>query len=156
MIKKKYWKLFYNFLQRVSVPAYQLVSMLFLSLIVLETILKKKIFLLRNKAQTRNEIPLRALEFLEYDSRPREDLAFTLELHCEMRARARVLQIGGGCWGGLGVCVRGSCASWRGRRTLLSHRTSSSLFQPEPLKTPGLQYCFSTSSKSRNCPFKAA
>ena len=65
--------------------------MLFLSLIVLETILKKKIFLLRNKAQTRNEIPLRALEFLEYDSRPREDLAFTLELHCEMRARARVL-----------------------------------------------------------------
>lgn len=88
--------------------------MLFLSLIVLETVLKKKISLLRNKAQTQNEIPLRALEFLEYDSRPIEDLAFTLELHCEMRGRTKALQIGGGCVGGLGVCVRGSCASLGG------------------------------------------
>ena len=112
--------------------------------------------MLRNKAQTQNEIPLRELEFLEYDSGRIEDLAFTLELNCEMRARTRTLQIGGGCVGGLGVCVRGSCASRWARRILLSHRTSSSLFQPEPLKTPGLQYCFSTSSKSRNCPFKAA
>lgn len=78
--------------------------MLFLSLIVLEHT-KKDLFASGIRAQTQNEDPIKSTEFFEYDSRPRETWAFTLELHCEMRARTRVLQIGGAV-GRPGVCVR--------------------------------------------------
>lgn len=87
-------------------------------------------------AQPQNEIPLRASEFLDCNPRHTKDLAFTLELHCLSK-----IQDQGATGMKVAVWEDWASVSWetaplqKTSKTLLSHKASSSLFQPEPLNT---------------------